>query len=171
MDSVTQSIVAALQAHHISPHIITFLISMIPLLELRGSILVAGSILKQPIILTYLAAVAGNMLPIPFILLFIQKIFDWMKKIRFIKKFPYWCEKKALKHSDQIKKYGYFGLFLFVAIPLPGTGAWTGSLLAVLFGMNRKKSLLFIFLGVLTAGIIMSLVSYGALNWIIGLFR
>ena len=94
-----------------------------------------------------------------------------MKKIPFIKKFPYWCEKKALKHSDQIKKYGYWGLFLFVAIPLPGTGAWTGSLLAVLFGLNRKKSLLYIFLGVLTAGLIMTLVSFGAINWILSLFR
>ena len=171
MDQITQSLVAALQAHNISPHLITFLISLIPLLELRGGILVAGSILKQNVFLTYIVAVLGNMLPIPFILLFIEKIFEWMKKIPFIKKFPYWSEKKALKHSDQIKKYGYFGLFLFVAIPLPGTGAWTGSLLAILFGLNRKKSLLYIFLGVLTAGLIMTLVSFGAINGLLSLFK
>ena len=76
-------------------------------------------------------------------------------------------EKKALSKSAQIEKYGYLGLFLFVAIPLPGTGAWTGSLIAVLFGMKPKKSLLFIFLGVLTAGLIMSLLSFGVLKQLI----
>lgn len=171
MNSVAQSIIAALTARGVSPQIITLLISMIPLLELRGSILIAGPGLNLPLIETYIVAVLGNMLPIPFILLFIEKIFNRMKKIKFIGKFPYWCEKKAMKRSDQIKKYGYWGLFMFVAIPLPGTGAWTGSLLAVLMGLKRGKSLLFIFLGVMTAGIIMSLVSYGALNSIINLFK
>ena len=171
MDQITHTLVDSLADHNISPHIITFMISMIPLLELRGGILVAGIALQQPIIITYITAVLGNMLPIPFILLFIEKIFQWMKKIKYLEKFPHWCEKKALKHSDQIKKYGYLGLYLFVAIPLPGTGAWTGSLLAVLLGLKRGKSLLFIFLGVLTAGLIMSLVSYGALNSILDLFK
>ncbi len=171
MDQITHTLVDSLAAHNISPHIITFLVSMIPLLELRGGILIAGTVLKQPIVITYITAVLGNMLPIPFILLFIEKIFQWMKKIKYIEKFPHWCEAKALKHSDQIKKYGYFGLYLFVAIPLPGTGAWTGSLLAVLLGLKRGKSLLCIFLGVLTAGLIMSLVSYGALNFILDMFK
>lgn len=100
------------------------------------------------------------MLPIPFILLFIEKIFKWMKNSR-LKAFPEWVEKHAMKHSDQIEKYGYFGLFLFVAIPLPGTGAWTGSLLAVLFGMKPLKSLIAIFCGVVVAGIIISILSVG----------
>ena len=113
------------------------------------------------------AAVLGNMLPIPFILLFIEKIFAWMKKSKHFHKIPDWLEKKALSKSAQIEKYGYLGLFLFVAIPLPGTGAWTGSLIAVLFGMKPKKSLLFIFLGVLTAGLIMSLLSFGVLKQLI----
>ena len=167
MYSVVNSIIAALSARNVSPQIITLLISMIPLLELRGSILIAGAALKLPLIQTYITAVIGNMLPIPFILLFIEKIFNSMKKVKYLEKFPNWCEKKAMKKADQIKKYGYWGLFLFVAIPLPGTG----SLLAVLLGLKRGKSLLFILLGVMTAGLIMSLISYGVLQSIINLFH
>ena len=165
MDNLAISIMTALDGWGIPHQLITALISMIPLLELRGSILVAG-LLKLPLIQTYIAAVIGNMIPIPFILIFIRKIFEWMKnsKIKWIATVPIKLENKVMKKSGQIEKYGYFGLFLFVAIPLPGTGAWTGSLLSVLLGMNRKKSLSFIFLGVLTAGLIMTLVSYGVLG-------
>lgn len=170
MDAIAQSIVGALSGK-VSKELIVFLISMIPLLELRGSILVAGVLLKTTFLSTYITAVIGNMLPIPFILLFIQAIFNWMKKVKHLDKIAYGIEKKALSKSEQIEKYGYLGLFLFVAIPLPGTGAWTGSLLAVLFGMNRKKSLLMIFLGVCTAGLIMSLLSYGVLQSIINMFK
>ena len=163
MDSIVQSIVTALSGK-ISKELIVFLVSMVPLLELRGSILAAG-LMKMSFFPSYIAAVLGNMLPIPFILLFIEKIFAWMKKSKHLHKIP--DEKKALSKSAQIEKYGYLGLFLFVAIPLPGTGAWTGSLIAVLFGMKPKKSLLFIFLGVLTAGLIMSLLSFGVLKQLI----
>ena len=165
MDNIAIAIKDVLVAQGIPHQLITMLISIIPLLELRGSILVAG-LLKLPLIQTYISAVIGNMIPIPFILLFIQAIFNWMKKIKHISSIPLKLEKKVMKKSDQIEKYGYWGLFLFVAIPLPGTGAWTGSLLAVLLGLNRKKSLFVILLGVLTAGLIMTLVSYG----VIGLF-
>lgn len=161
MDALATSLVDMMQGHGISPHIITFLISMIPLLELRGSILVAGSILRLPFIQSYIVAVLGNMLPIPFILLFIKQIFALMKKSKHLHKFPDWIEKKAMSKSAQIEKYGYLGLFLFVAIPLPGTGAWTGSLLAVLFGLKPKKSFFFILLGVMTAGLVMSVLSLG----------
>lgn len=163
MDSIAITIKDALVAWGIPHQLITSLISMIPLLELRGSILVAG-LLKLPLIQTYLSAVIGNMIPIPFILLFIEKIFKLLKQSKHFSKLPIWLEKKALKKADQINKYGYWGLFLFVAIPLPGTGAWTGSLLAVLLGMKRGKSLFFIFLGVMGAGLIMSLVSYGVIG-------
>ena len=169
MDSIVQSIVTALSGK-ISKELIVFLVSMVPLLELRGSILAAG-LMKMSFFPSYIAAVLGNMLPIPFILLFIEKIFAWMKKSKHFHKIPDWLEKKALSKSAQIEKYGYLGLFvallLFVGIPLPGTGAWTGSLIAVLFGMKPKKSLLFIFLGVLTAGLIMSLLSFGVLKQLI----
>lgn len=165
MDNIAIAIKDALVAWGIPHQLITALISMIPLLELRGSILVAG-LLNLPLIQTYISAIIGNMIPIPFILMFIQAIFNWMKKTKHLSSLPEKIESKALKKSEQIQKYGYLGLFLFVAIPLPGTGAWTGSLLAVLFGLSRKKSLLFILFGVMTAGLVMTLVSYG----IIGIF-
>lgn len=166
MDSIAIAIKDALVGWGIPHQLITALISMIPLLELRGSILVAG-LLKLPLIQTYIAAVVGNMVPIPFILLFIQAIFNWMKKVKHLSSIPVKLEEKVMKKSDQIQKYGYWGLFLFVAIPLPGTGAWTGALLAVLLGLNRKKSLFFILLGVMTAGLVMTLVSYGVIGSII----
>ena len=166
MESIVHSIVDALSGK-ISKEFIVFLVSMIPLLELRGSILAAG-FLQMNFVPTYIAAVLGNMLPIPFILLFIEKIFAWMKTRKHLKKFPEAIEKRAMSKAGQIEKYGYFGLFLFVAIPLPGTGAWTGSLLSVLLCLNRKKSLLFIFLGVLTAGLVMSLISFGIIKNILG---
>lgn len=162
MDSIVQSIVSGLSGK-ISKEFIVFIVSMVPLLELRGSILAAG-ILQMDFVPTYIAAVLGNMLPIPFILLFIEKIFSWMKKSKRLHKIPEKIEAKALSKSAQIEKYGYFGLFLFVAIPLPGTGAWTGSLLAVLLGMNLKKSFGAIFLGVMGAGLVMSLLSFGILK-------
>lgn len=166
MDSIVQSIVNALSGK-LSKEFIVFLVSMIPLLELRGSVLAAG-FMQMDFLPTYIAAVLGNMLPIPFILLFIKKIFSWMRKFDRLKKFPEWCEKKAMSRSEQIEKYGYFGLFLFVAIPLPGTGAWTGSLIAALMNLKFKKSLFFIFLGVCTAGLIMSLLAFGIIKNIIG---
>ena len=169
MDAITQSLVEVFSGK-ISNELIIFLVSMIPLLELRGSILVAGVLLRTALIPTYVLAVLGNMLPIPFILMFIQAIFNWMKKVKYLEKIANGIEKRALSKSEQIEKYGYFGLYLFVAIPLPGTGAWTGSLLAVLFGLNKKKSLFAIFLGVATAGLVMALLSYGVLGNIINFF-
>ena len=163
MNSIVQSIVTGLSGK-ISKEFIVFIVSMIPLLELRGSILAAGFLDGMTFLPTYIAAVIGNMLPIPFILLFIEKIFGVLKKSKRLHKIPEFLEKKAMSKSEQIEKYGYLGLFCFVAIPFPGTGAWTGSLLAVLLGMNLKKSFVFIFLGVLTAGLIMSLLSFGILQ-------
>ena len=161
MEALVGSIIETMEGWGVSPQIITVFISMIPLLELRGSIVIAGGILKLPFIQTFIAAVIGNMIPIPFILLFIKKIFDWMKKVKCLKKIPTKIEEKAMKKSEQIEKYGYLGLLLFVAIPLPGTGAWTGSLLATLLNLKTGKSLISIFLGVCTAGLIMSLLAFG----------
>ena len=149
----------------VSKEIIVFLVSMLPILELRGSLIVAG-FLKMEFLATYIIAVLGNMLPIPFILLFIDKIFNLLKKTG-LKDFVVKLENKALSKSDQIKKYGKLGLYLFVAIPLPGTGAWTGSLIAVLLRMKMKDSLPWIFLGVLTAGLIMSLLAFGIIKVVI----
>ena len=166
MDGIVQSLVGALSGK-ISSEFIVFLVSMIPLLELRGSILAAG-FMETTFVPTYIAAVLGNMLPIPFILIFIEMVFNWMEKVKFLQKIPQKIKEKALSKSEQIEKYGYFGLFIFVAIPLPGTGAWTGALLSVLLGLKKGKSLLAILLGVMTAGLIMSLLAFGIIQNIIG---
>lgn len=161
MDSLVQLIVEKFGSS-VSKEIIVFVVSMIPILELRGSLLAAG-LLKMDFISTYIIAVLGNMLPIPFILIFIDKIFAWLKKTRF-KDTVEKLENRALSKSDQIRKYGRFGLFIFVAIPLPGTGAWTGALAASLLRMKFKDSIFPIFAGVAVAGLIVSLVSFGILK-------
>lgn len=166
MDGIVQSLVGALSGK-ISSEFIVFLVSMIPLLELRGSILAAG-FMETTFVPTYIAAVLGNMVPIPLILIFIEMVFNWMEKVKFLQKIPQKIKEKALSKSEQIEKYGYFGLFIFVAIPLPGTGAWTGALLSVLLGLKKGKSLLAILLGVMTAGLIMSLLAFGIIQNIIG---
>lgn len=145
--------------------LLVFLISILPLLELRGGLLAASLLGVKPLI-AYIVSILGNILPIPFILLFINKIIEWMgnSKIRWMRKFSNWLEKKANKNKKQIEKYGYLGLILFVGIPLPGTGAWTGCLAASVLGMNRKKSFFAILLGVIMASIIMMIISYGILG-------
>ena len=137
-----------------------FIISLLPILELRGG-LIAARILGVKFIKAFIICYIANIIPVPFILLFINWIFNKMSKWKPTKKIVDWLSNKTLKKKDQIDKYGYFGLFLFVGIPLPGTGAWTGSLLAILLNLEKKKSFITITLGVLAAGIIMSLLSYG----------
>lgn len=164
MEGIVEFMVGAMQGK-VSKEIIVFIISMFPILELRGSLLAAG-FLKMEFLSTFLVAVVGNMLPIPFILVFIDKIFAYLKKTR-LKNMVEKLENKALSKSDQIRKYGKFGLFLFVAIPLPGTGAWTGALAASLLRMKPKESIMPIFWGVITAGLIMSLLSFGIIKQIV----
>ena len=137
-----------------------FIISLLPILELRGG-LIAARILGVEFIKAFIICYIANIIPVPFILLFINWIFNKMSKWKPTKKIVDWLSNKTLKKKEQIDKYGYFGLFLFVGIPLPGTGAWTGSLLAILLNLEKKKSFITIALGVLAAGIIMSLLSYG----------
>lgn len=137
-----------------------FIISLLPILELRGG-LIAARILGVEFIKAFIICYIANIIPVPFILLFINWIFNKMSKWKPTKKIVDWLSNKTLKKKEQIDKYGYFGLFLFVGIPLPGTGAWTGSLLAILLNLEKKKSFIAIALGVLAAGIIMSLLSYG----------
>lgn len=137
-----------------------FIISLLPILELRGG-LIAARILGVEFIKAFIICYIANIIPVPFILLFINWIFNKMSKWKPTKKIVDWLSNKTLKKKEQIDKYGYFGLFLFVGIPLPGTGAWTGALLAILLNLEKKKSFITIALGVLAAGIIMSLLSYG----------
>ena len=147
-------------------HLYVWLLSMVPVIELRGAIPL-GAALGLPIYTNYLVSVLGNFLPVPFILLFIRRILEWMKTTRRLSKIALWLEGKAEKHSDKVTRYATFGLFLFVAIPLPGTGAWTGALIDALFRMRMKHTLLSILFGVMTAGLIMALASYG----VVGIFN
>ena len=148
---------------HLGPYIsakaVVFIISLMPILELRGGLL-AGSLLKVPVEQAIPISIIGNILPIPFILLFIRQIFKWMKKIRIFRGLIEKLEERAMGKSDKIQKYEFLGLMLFVGIPLPGTGAWTGALIASLLGIDIKKSSVAILCGIAMATVIMYLVSY-----------
>ena len=147
---------------------IIFLISMIPILELRGGLLAASpAFLDVPILRAIPICILGNLIPIPFILLLIEKVLDWMEKVPGFDKIAIWLRKKADKHKGQVEKYGFWGLVLFVGIPLPGTGAWTGSLVASLLHMKIRKSFPAILLGIMIATVIMSLLSYGLIGAIL----
>lgn len=145
--------------------LIVFIVSMMPILELRGGI-IAGFAMQMEWLPTFIIAFIGNMLPIPFILLFIRFIFKVLKKTP-MRGIVEWCEKRADAKSEQIRKYAYWGVYLFVAIPLPGTGAWMGALISALLNMDAKKTFPVIMVGVLTAGIIVSVLSFGVLGSII----
>ncbi|MDR0404948.1 MAG: small multi-drug export protein [Oscillospiraceae bacterium] len=147
-----------------SPVVIVFLISMLPILELRGG-LIAAFLLKLDWQTALFASFIGSMVPIPFILLFIKKIFLLMKKTKF-KKIAEKLEFKANKKSESMLKYEYWGLMIFVAIPLPGTGAWTGALIAALLNMKPIKAMIFVSLGSFIAGILIMLASYGTFGLI-----
>lgn len=150
------------------PELVVFIISLFPILECRGG-MIAASLLGVDYLVALPIAIIANLLPIPFIFLFIEKIFNLMKKTKFLGKIVTKIENKAMSKSDKITKYKRWGLLLFVGIPLPGTGAWTGALIAVLLKLNLKDSVISIFLGVLMATGIMSFISYG-IPWIISLF-
>ena len=145
--------------------IAVFLCSMLPIIELRGSIPL-GAACGIPWYLNYIISVVGNLLPVPFILLLIKKIIEWMKTTKVFSRFANWLEAKTEKNKGKLEKGVFVGLMLFVAIPIPGTGAWTGSLLAALTGIKFKKSILAITLGVLIAGVIMTLASYGVVGFL-----
>ena len=146
----------------IGKFLMTFAISMVPIVELRGGLPIGlASGLDYPIAL--IASVLGNMLPVPFIIFFIEKIFEWMRKhMPKLDGLVTKMEQKADKNKDTIEKYGYIGLIILVAIPLPGTGAWTGSLVAALMGLEPKKAFPCIFLGVIIAAVIVTIVYFTA---------
>ena len=146
----------------LSPEIIVFIISLIPVLELRGG-MIAASILGLNWKVAMFICILGNIIPIPFILLFIKKIFWLLRNTKFVK-FIYKIEKRAIEKSEKIFKYRNLGLYLFVAIPLPGTGAWTGALIAALFDIRIRNAFLSIVCGIFTAAIIMAILSYGVLG-------
>lgn len=137
---------------------IIFIISIVPILELRGG-LIAASLLNVRWIYAFPICIIGNLLPLPFILFFINKIFTFLKRTK-LKKFVEYLEKKANVKSKSVIKYKKWGLFLFVATPLPGTGGWTGALIASMLQIKPKDALPPIVFGVIVAGIIMSIISY-----------
>lgn len=142
-------------------YLITFFISMVPIVELRGAIPIAES-LGLNIFLYYPIAIIGNMLPVPFIYLFARKILEWGKDKKIIGKFFTWCLEKGEKGGEKLKQSAgnsglFWALLIFVGIPLPGTGAWTGTLAASFLKIDFKTSICAVTLGVLLAGIIMSL--------------
>ena len=145
--------------------LIIFIISMVPILELRGG-LIAAALLKISMFKAIGVCILGNIIPIPFILLFITPIFEWMKKTKLFRPLVEKIENKSMSKSDKIQKYEFLGLVLFVGIPLPGTGAWTGALIASLLGIKIKKAVPAILLGLVLATIIMCTISYG-IPWLI----
>ena len=140
----------------------TILVSMLPVIELRGGIpygVVAGLGVKTALI----CALIGNILPVPFLILFTTKVFAWLRtKSPKLDRLVVKKEQKGMSKKDVIVKYEFRGLVLLVAIPLPGTGAWTGCLVAALLEMDVKKSIPAVILGVLIAGAIVSFITYGA---------
>ena len=142
----------------------TFFISMLPIIELRAG-LPYGIALGLPYGVALTAAVLGNMVPVPFIILFIRRIFQWLRSVMprcdaFISR----LEEKAHIKGDMVRKYSTIGLCILVAIPLPGTGAWTGALVAALLDLRLKKAVPTIFLGVLIAAGIMTMLTFGVLG-------
>ena len=148
-----------------------FLISMVPLIELRGAIPVSQGF-QLPLLQSYIVCVIGNMLPVPVIYLFARKVLEWGKDKKYIGKFFTFCIEKGHKGGEKLKEKAGRGLFvallLFVGIPLPGTGAWTGTLIASVLEMDRKKTFLATILGVFMASIIMMILSFGLLKGIVG---
>lgn len=145
--------------------ILVFIISLMPILELRGALLAASIIGLDPLP-SYIIAVIGNIIPIPFILWFMGRILKWMKTRKKLKKITEWIDKKIEKNRNKIEKFGFWGLVLFVGIPLPGTGAWTGCLVASVLEMDKKKSFLAAMIGVAMASIIMMIISFGVIKGI-----
>ncbi len=165
---MSEAITTFLQNLGISNELVVFIVSMMPIIELRGAIPLGVFFNMNPWI-TFFLAVIGNLLPIPFIILCARPIVDFFLKTKLFRPLGEWLENKVRKNSHKITKYKTFGLFLFVAIPLPGTGAWTGALLAALMNMRLKDAFPSIALGVVTAGLIM-LFGSSVVDWLIALF-
>ena len=156
------------------PYIITFFVSMVPIIELRGAIPIGVGLFGGNPWICLIVAMVGNMLPVPIIYFFARKVLLWGKDKKYIGKFFTFCIEKGEKGGEKLKAKAGKGLFialmLFVGIPLPGTGAWTGTLAASFLNMGFKKSIIAVMLGVLIAGIIMALASMGLLGGLSAIF-
>ena len=141
----------------------TLVTAMMPILEIRGAIPVGVASGLDPW-LAFAVGFVGNMLPIPIVILLTRKIIEWLKKHNMLVKLTAWLENKGSKGAQKVQKYSFWGLFILVAIPLPGTGAWTGALVASLLDMRLKRALPAIAMGVASAGLIVLLVTYGVIS-------
>lgn len=151
----------------LGPELVTFIVSLLPVVELRGAIPV-GVMFGLPVWESALISIIGNLVPSPFIILFIRLIFDWLRKhVKFMKPAVEKLEARAAGKSLAVERGEFWGLMLFVAVPLPGTGAWTGSLIAAMLNMRLKKALPPIALGVVIAGVIISLATAGIVHLVI----
>lgn len=168
MQEICTALQEFLTAHGIPDWLVVFIISLFPILECRLGMFTAIVLLQMNTFVGFAISFLGNILPIPFILLLINWIFEILKKVPVINKLVFWLEEKTLKKRDKIDKYGIWGLLLFVAIPLPGTGGWTGALLASLLHLDRKKSFGVIAVGVFIAGLIISVLSLIFGNAVLG---
>ena len=152
-------------------YLIVFFVSMVPIIELRGAIPYAVGF-GLPLLPSYIIAIIGNMIPVPFIFLFARKVLVWGSTKKYIGQFFTWCLKKGEKGGEKLKQSAgkglYIALLIFVGIPLPGTGAWTGTLAASLLNMDFKKSTLAVMGGVILAGIIMGILSLGVFKGLLG---
>ena len=144
-------------------YLLVFFISMVPLIELRGAIPYAIGF-GLPLLPSYIIAIIGNMLPMPFIFFFARKVLEWGQDKPVVGKFFSWCLEQGHKGGEKLQQKAgrglYWALFLFVGIPLPGTGAWTGTLAASILDMDFKKSVGAVVSGVVLAGVIMGIVSF-----------
>lgn len=150
-------------------YLIVFFVSMVPLIELRGAIPIAvGMDLNK--LISFIISIIGNMLPVPIIYLFARKVLIWGKDKKYIGKFFNWCLHKGEKGGKKLEATAgrglYWALFIFVGIPLPGTGAWTGTLAASILDLDFKKTVISVMAGVLLAGLIMMAVSFGVFSFI-----
>ncbi len=160
LDSIVNFFVD-LFGNKIPPELTIFVISLLPVLELRGG-LIAAVLLHVPLWKAFIICYIANMIPVPFIILFIKKIFAYLRRYKFFAKIIGKLEAKTEKNKDKVMRYKQWGLLIFVAIPLPGTGAWTGALFSALLDIDIKRAVPIIALGVLIAGVIVAFVSYGA---------
>lgn len=158
-ETLAQTLVELFQ-DKIPAELTVFIISLLPILELRGG-MIAARLLEMDFLRAFIISYIGNMVPIPFIILFIKKIFEFLRQFKFFEKIITKLEAKTERNKDKVLRYKSWGLLIFVAIPLPGTGGWTGALMAALLGIPFKRALPIIGMGVFVAGLIMSFVTYG----------
>ncbi len=158
---MSDAIVSQLELWGLNPYLIVIILAMMPIGELRASMIFAAAAgLDWHISL--LLSLIFNLVPIPFVILLLRPVLEWIKGIKWIGKYAAKFHGKILEKSKKVQKYEKYGLFAFVAIPLPGTGAWTGAAIAAILDMRLKRSMPPIIIGVFTAGLIMTVVCYGA---------